>query len=92
MIVRVMGEGQFELRGAVLDEINDVDNAIVEALAAGDETHFRSLMEQLHDLVLSKGKPVPVDVFEESDLILPPADSTMEDVQEMFSGDGMIPG
>ena len=92
MIVRVLGEGQFEVRGAVLDEINDVDNAIVEAIAGGNEKKYRALMEQLHTLVISKGKPVPIDVFEESDIILPSPDASMEEVQEMFSGEGMIPG
>ena len=33
MIVRIMGEGQFRIPGAVLDELNEVDNAIVEAIA-----------------------------------------------------------
>ena len=92
MIVRILHEGQFEIRGAVLDELNDVDNQIVEAIAHGDDERFRRLMDQMHDIVLKRGSPVPVDVFEESDIILPPADATMQEVEEMFTGEGMIPG
>lgn len=92
MIVRIMGEGQFRIPGAVLDEMNDVDNAIVEAIAKGEEQQFATLMEQLHTLVLTKGKPLPIEEIVESDLILPPSDSSIDEVRELFSGDGMIPG
>lgn len=92
MIVRILHEGQFDIHGSDLDELNNVDNQIVEAIAARDEGRFRSLMEQMHDIVQGKGKPVPLDVFVESDIILPPPDATMEEVEEMFSGEGLIPG
>ena len=92
MIVRILHEGQFDIHGAELDSLNEVDNQIVEAIAHQDEERFRRLMDQMHDIVLKRGKPVPVDEFRESDIILPPADATMEEVGEMFTGEGMIPG
>lgn len=92
MIVRILHEGQFEISGAALDELNGVDNQIVEAIANGQEDRFRELMAQMHDLVHARGTPLPVDVFKESDFILPPADASMEDVQDLFVGEGLIPG
>jgi hypothetical protein len=92
MIVRILHEGQFEISGAALDELNTVDNQIVEAISAGDAARFQQLMERMHALVHEKGKPLPVDVFKESDFILPPPDSSMEDVQDLFTGEGLIPG
>jgi hypothetical protein len=92
MIVRILHEGQFEISGAALDELNGVDNQIVEAIADGDEKRFQKLMEQMHELVHAKGTALAMDVFKESDFILPPPDSSMEDVQELFTGEGLIPG
>ena len=91
MIVRIVHEGQFEVSGAHLDELNQFDNQIVEAVATGDESGFRSALDRLLESVRSKGKPVPIDEFRESAIILPPADATMEDVQHIFSGEGIIP-
>jgi hypothetical protein len=92
MIVRILHEGQFEVTGAGLDELNAVDNQIVEAIANRQEARFRELMEQMHAVVYAKGKPLALDVFKESDIILPPSDSSMEDVEELFAGEGLIPG
>ncbi|MFN8556357.1 MAG: hypothetical protein U0531_03055 [Dehalococcoidia bacterium] len=92
MIVRIMFEGQFEIKGATLDELNDVDNQIVDAIAANDEDKFRTLMARLHQVVIAKGRRVPAEDIVESDIILPPSDATMDEVQDMFSGDGIIPG
>ena len=92
MIVRILHEGQFEISGAALDELNGVDNQIVEAIANGQEDRFRTLMAQMHDLVHAKGSPLPIDVFKESDIILPPPDASMEDVKDLFAGEGLIPG
>jgi hypothetical protein len=92
MIVRILHEGQFEISGADLDELNGVDNQIVEAIAASDEARYTDLMARMHELVHLKGKPLPIDVLKESDFILPPPDSSMEDVQDLFAGEGLIPG
>jgi DNA-binding GntR family transcriptional regulator len=92
MIVRIMTEGQFELDGDALDALNKIDNEIVQAVAANDESRFAALMRQMHDLVVQRGRRVPADVFVESDLILPPSDATMDEVREMFAGEGIIPG
>lgn len=92
MIVRILFEGQYEINGSTLDDLNTVDNKIVEAIAKNDEKNFEKLMVELHDLVVKRGKKVPYDRLVESDFILPAADSSMEEVREMFSGDGLIPG
>ena len=66
MIVRIMGEGQFRIPGAVLDELNEVDNAIVEAIAKDQQDQFTKLMDQLHTLVIAKGKPLAIEVEREA--------------------------
>lgn len=91
MIVRILHEGQFELTGAQLDELNKIDNQIVEIVARGDESGFHSALERMLQYVRSNGRRLAVDEFRESDIILPPADATLEDVQHLFSGEGLIP-
>ncbi len=92
MIVRILHEGQFRLKGADLDVINDLDNELVACVAAGDNDKFGNLLERMLDLVRQHGKPVDVDEFIESDVILPASGSTMDEVQHMFAGEGLIPG
>jgi hypothetical protein len=43
------------------------------------------------ELVRSDGRPVGDDVLEESDVILPPPDTTFAEAAEQFTGDGLIP-
>ncbi|MCX7623116.1 MAG: hypothetical protein N2Z82_05110 [Thermomicrobium sp.] len=92
MIVRILTEGQYRLDSSYYDELNAVDNAIVEAVAAGDESRFRSLLTELLEIVRRHGIPVSPDEFVESDVILPPPDTTLEEARHLFAGDGLLPG
>lgn len=38
------------------------------------------------------GEPLPDDALEPSELILPAPDATLDEVREMLSDDGLIPG
>lgn len=92
MIVRILGEGQFNLPGAVIDELNDIDNQMVVAVEAEDEANFTRLLQEMLTLVREKGTPVPVDELVESDLILPESDLTLDEAEHIFIGDGLLPG
>lgn len=92
MIVRILGEGQFNLPGVVIDELNDIDNQMVVAVEAEDEANFTRLLQEMLALVREKGAPVPVDELVESDLILPESDLTLDEAEHIFIGDGLLPG
>lgn len=92
MIVRISTEGQYRLESTYLDQLNTIDNALVEAIAANDEERFRTLLQTMLDLVRQHGKPVASDEFVESDIILPPPDTSFEEARELFAGEGLIPG
>ena len=92
MIVRILHEGQFRIRGADIDKLNEIDDKLITCVSQGDEAKFNALLKQLIDTVKEHGTPVGVDEFVESDVILPPDDSTMEEVEHLFSGEGAIPG
>ena len=91
MIVRISTEGQYELPDEDADRLNDLDNEVVAAIEAGDEERFNELFASMLGLVRSDGRPVPDDVLEESDVILPPPDTTFAEAGAQFTGDGLIP-
>ncbi len=92
MIVRILGEGQFNLPGSVIDDLNDIDNRMVEAVATEDGAQFQSLLDEMFRLVRDRGEPLPLDELVESDLILPETDLTLDEAEHIFIGDGLLPG
>ena len=92
MIVRISSEGQYNLPGSYIDRLNEIDNALVEAVEAEDQPAFETLLKRMLDLVREHGEPVPVDELVESDLILPEPDLTLREAEELFVGEGLLPG
>ncbi|MEU9074285.1 hypothetical protein [Kitasatospora sp. NPDC048538] len=94
MIMRVMGEGQYEVGDAHLDLLNELDAELVTAVESGDEELFRRAYGKLLEAVKRFGTPVPLDSLEPSELILPSAEATIHEVREllMADGEGVIPG
>jgi len=91
MIVRIMGEGQYRLADEKLDALNAVDGDLEKAVSAGDEAAFQTAFAALLELVRS-GAKVPDDELHDSDAILPPGDSSLAEMRELISGDGLIAG
>ena len=91
MIVRLMGEGQFEIDEQACAALNELDSAAVVALEAGDEELFRSRLRELAQSVRDHGKQLPDADLHPSDAIVPPDDLSLEEARELFSGDGLIP-
>jgi hypothetical protein len=91
MIVRISGEGQYEVADDQRDRLNDLDNQAVAAAQAGDEANFKDLWRQMLELVSNECRPLADDELVESDVILPPRDTTFEEARADFTGDGLIP-
>ena len=92
MIVRITNEGQYNLPGSFIDDLNQLDNDLVEAVEEEDDAKFQDLLSRMLDLVRENGSPVPMDELVESDLILPEPDLTLLEAEEMFVGEGLLPG
>lgn len=92
MIVRIATEGQYWLDSKHLDHMNLIDNQLVEAVVGADENTFGRLFAQLLTFVRTNGEPVPEDELVESDVVLPPPDTTVAEARELFSGEGVLPG
>jgi hypothetical protein len=91
MIVRISGEGQFQLPDEDAGRLNELDNRVVAAVDDGDETGFHELWTQMLELVETDGSELDSDELVESDVILPPRDITFEEAKGEFTGEGLIP-
>jgi hypothetical protein len=92
MIVRIIGEGQFDVPSDHIGELNRLDEDLVKAINAGDEGAFTSALEALLTSVRTAGTELPADYLGPSELVLPGPDSTIEDVREVLGDEGLIPG
>ncbi|AYV27402.1 hypothetical protein EES41_11765 [Streptomyces sp. ADI95-16] len=92
MIVRIMGEGQLDVADGHFAELNALDDELLAELESGDEEGFRRTLASLLDAVRRLGAPLPDEVLEPSELILPGQDASLDEVKEMLSDDGLIPG
>jgi predicted transcriptional regulator len=92
MIVRILGEGQLVLEKDSLTALNELDNALMAAVEAGEIEPFEQAMTALLEKVRALGKPLPVEELKPSDFILPSAHSSLEEVRDLLSSDGLIPG
>jgi hypothetical protein len=92
MIVRILGEGQYDVSDEAVNRLNELDSAVETAVEAGDTATFSNALAALLDGVRTVGVPHDAEALDESDLILPPADASIDDVRALLSDDGLIPG
>ena len=92
MIVRISGEGQFSVDDAATADLNRLDSELEAAVNRNDEAAFTAALHGLLDQVRAQGSALPADTLEPSDLILPPEDASMDEVREMLTEEGLIPG
>ncbi|MDQ4084644.1 MAG: hypothetical protein M3165_02395 [Actinomycetota bacterium] len=92
MIVRILGEGQWRVDDGDVDALNPLDEKVERAVEASDEGAFRPALEDLLAAVRRSGSQVGLDELVDSDLILPPADASIEEVRDLLSDEGLIPG
>ena len=92
MIVRILGEGQFQVDDTATAELNQLDTDLETAVDRGDEAAFTAALTRLLASVRANGSPLPPDTLEPSDLILPHQDASMDEVRKMLTDEGLIPG
>ncbi|HLT61738.1 MAG TPA: hypothetical protein VK020_11135 [Microlunatus sp.] len=93
MIVRILGEGQWNVPDEALAELNQLDDAVEQAVDANDPERLATALHELLEKVRS-GAELPADELHDSDLILPPSDSSLEEVRRLLDDaeEGLIPG
>jgi hypothetical protein len=93
MIVRILNEGQWELSEEAVRSLNSVDDELEKAVAANDQERLTATLARLLDQVRGIGRVLPDNDLRDSHLILPDADSTVEEVRALLSesSEGLIP-
>jgi hypothetical protein len=91
VIVRLMGEGQFEVAEEFLAVLNELDDRAMAAADADDEPELDRVLEDMWKLVLAEGERLPDEALSTSDVVIPPSDLTLEETTRLFSEQGLIP-
>ena len=91
MIVRLMNLGQYRVGDELRTRLDDLDAKAVEALERDDEETLDGYLEEMWALVQREGEELPPENLSPSDVIIPPADLTLEETRQLFSEDGLIP-
>jgi len=92
VIIRILGEGQFDVPDEQVAALNELDAAVESSVESGDVAAFTAALETLLEGVRASAVTHDEGTLDTSDLILPPADATLEEVRDLLSGDGLIPG
>jgi hypothetical protein len=91
MIVRLMGQGQFQVEDALATQLNELDDQAVAALERNDEEELDRTLDALWRTVTAQGERLPDDEIATSDAIIPPSDLSIEEVRQLFSEHGLVP-
>lgn len=84
MVVRILHEGQWELPGEALAQLKQLDDQLMQLVASADEEGYQRVFSDIVALIRTSGRPLATEELRESDLVVPAADSTLEDVRRLF--------
>ncbi len=84
MIVRILHEGQYDVEGEDVKELERIDGEMVRHIHAQDEAGFRREFAAALKLVRQRGTPVPHERLVGSDVVLPAADTTLAEARHLL--------
>ena len=85
MIVRILGEGRFEVPDADLPAIEQLDAQLVDALDRGDDAAFAGTLADIIGQVRHTGALIPADDVRTSELVVPHEGSTLAEVRDLLA-------
>jgi hypothetical protein len=85
MIVRILGEGRYDVPDADLPAIEQLDAQLVDAMDRGDEVEFASSLSDLIGQVRHTGTLVSPDDVRTSSQVVPHEGSTLEEVRALLA-------
>ena len=84
MIVRVLGDGQYELDDVEAGEFTTLDDALAQHVDDGDEEAYRRDLAALLDYVHRNGTAMSDDDFRPSDQVLPDPSASLAEVKALL--------
>jgi hypothetical protein len=91
VIVRLMGEGQFQVDDGLRAQLDELDDRAQAAADADDEPELDRVLDQMWQLIQDRGERLADDDLSASDVVVPPSDLTLEETKRLFSDEGLIP-
>jgi hypothetical protein len=91
VIVRILGEGQYEVSSETASRLEELDTDLEAAIAANDDEAFKAALGASVDVVRAGGTPVPADNLHTAEIILPSSDADVAEVLKLLS-DGHLDG
>jgi hypothetical protein len=86
-----MGEGQWQVDDRIRARIDELDIDSENAVKVGDEQAVQAVLRAIHELVRSSGERLDHAHLGASDLVVPPADLSLDEARELLHGEGLIP-
>ena len=87
MIVRIHMDDQYRLSDDATADVDRLDDRLMQAIEADDQTAFAAALDELLGYVRARGEKVPVDEIVSSDVIVPSADMTLEEARAIMERD-----
>ena len=87
MIIRILGEGQYEVGDEAAAKLDELDAAVEAALRTGDAKAFVPALAALNSAARTSGKPLDPATIVPSDLVLPHEDSTLDEVKDLLASE-----
>jgi hypothetical protein len=85
MIVRILGDTQYEVPTKACGALEELDTDLVKAVDGNDEAAFTNALTKLIAEVRRAGTPLAADAFAPSDLVVPFADATLEETKSLLA-------
>jgi hypothetical protein len=85
VIVRILGEGRYDVPDADLPAIEQLDAQLVDAMDRGDEAAFAGTLADLIGQVRHTGKLLAPDDLRTSSLVVPHDGSTLDEVRSLLA-------
>ena len=87
MIIRILGDGQFEVADSNKAKLDELDAVLDHAVTAGDEVAFAAALDALDSEIRRVGTPIDATTILPSDLILPHEGASLSEISELLGSE-----
>jgi hypothetical protein len=87
MIVRILGEGQFEVQESEIGALEELDAKLAAAIESGDEAAFTAVLASLAEKVRSAGTALDAGKIVSSDLTVPHEGASIDEVRHLLASE-----